>query len=524
MFSKIISGSIHGVASNIVHVEVDVGFGIPSFDMCGFLSTEAKEAKERVRVAIKNAGIILKPQKISVNVSPADIRKEGTGLDFPIAIGVLAANGLIEETVLEKTFIMGELSLDGAINPVKGILPSICMAKEYGCEICLVPQANASEGSAVHGIRVYGISKLSEAIGFINGTKKLEPVPHMSYDEVTKMSEAEANVDYAEIRGQQAAKRATLIAAAGMHNLMYIGSPGSGKTMMAKRVSTILPPLSFEESLEISKIYSIAGLLDSKHALLTERPFRSPHHTVTSTALIGGGRIPIPGEITLAGKRVLFLDELTEFRMPTVEALRQPLEEKKVTVVRLNAAYTYPADFMLVAAINPCKCGYYPDRNRCNCSEHDIKRYLGKISQPFWDRFDICVETSRMQFADFDDQDGKNTIDRVTKSTQKLYNSTTMRETIQSALQVQKERYKGTKIKLNSELTNSEIKKYCEIGIEEKKLLERAFTKLNMTARGYYKILKTARTIADIEQCDYINCDHLGEAISYRGYDTLIHV
>jgi len=516
MFSKVISGTINGLEASLVNVEVDVNNGIPSFEMSGFLGAQVKESRDRVKIAIKNSGVNLKTQRISVNMSPADIRKDGTGFDLPIAIGILAANGIVSERLLEKTFLIGELSLDGKINSVKGVLPSVCVAKDNNFERCIVPYTNINEGSVVCGIEVYGVRNLNEVIAFLNGEYDLKPINNISFEQFCKKNNDCDNVDFSEIRGQQVAKRASLIAAAGMHNIMYIGAPGSGKTLMAKRISTILPTITFEESLEISKIYSIAGLLDKDNVLITKRPFRHPHHSVTVSALVGGGKIPKPGEITLASKGVLFLDELTEFYMSTIESLRQPLEEKSVTIVRLNAAFTYPADFMLVAAINPCKCGYYPDKNICHCSEYDINRYLGKISQPFWDRFDISVETGKMNYSDL----------KLTQEEYILENSymtsKDMKKIVDDAIGFQKERYSGKNIKLNSELTIEEIKRYCQLGIEENKLLERVFTKLNLTTRGYHKILKTARTIADLEQSDNINCIHLSEAISYRSYDNSV--
>lgn len=514
MFSKVISGTINGLEASIVHVEVDVNNGIPSFDMSGFLAAQVKEARDRVKIAIKNSGYNLKTQRISVNISPADIRKEGTGFDLPIAVGILAANGIVSNRLLENTFFIGELSLDGRINPVKGILPSVCVAKDQNLEHCIVPVSNIHECSIVNGIKIYGVSTLTEVIEFLNGDIQLKPIKNISFDTFCKKNNNLDNADFSEIRGQQAAKRASLVAAAGMHNIMYIGAPGSGKTLMAKRIPTILPTISFEDSLEISKIYSIAGLLNSENALITKRPYRNPHHSVTISALVGGGKIPKPGEITLANKGVLFLDELTEFYISTIESLRQPLEEKTVTIVRLNAAYTYPAEFMLVAAINPCKCGYFPDRNKCRCSELDINRYLGKISKPFWDRFDICVETSKMSYSDL------KVSDEEYSKEQSFMTSADMKKLVDQANDFQKQRFQGKKIKLNSELTIEEVKKYCKLGREENQLLEKVFHKLNLTTRGYHRILKTARTIADLEQCENINCYHLSEAISYRSYNN----
>lgn len=520
MFSKVISATINGLEPVLVNVEVDVNTGLPIFEMCGFLASEVKESRERVKIAIKNAGVDLGPQRITVNMSPADIRKSGTGFDLPIAVGILASNGKVKKDILTDTFVMGELSLDGKVNCVKGILPSICAAKEQGIKCCLVPKENEFEGAVIHGIEVIGVSSLKEVIAFLNGNITLKPVENKNFEEICAHNNSHLEMDFNEIKGQVAAKRATMIAAAGMHNIMYIGAPGSGKTLMAKRIPTIMPELTFEESIEISKIYSVAGLLDVDRILMTQRPFRSPHHTATVAALVGGGKVPVPGEITLADRGVLFLDELTEFFTSTMESLRQPLEDKKVTIVRLNAAYTYPAEFMLVAAINPCKCGYYPDRNMCNCSEYDINRYLGKISQPFWDRFDLCVETSKIKF-----QDLTQTSEQIKRypGRDEFFTSKQMKENIQKAIAFQKDRYKRGKVTFNSELSLSQIKKYCELGKEETVFMEAAYNKLNLTARGYHKILKTARTIADLEEAERITNKHLAEAVSYRSYDNSIH-
>lgn len=516
MFSKVISGTINGLEASLVNVEVDISNGIPVFEMSGFLAAQVKESRDRVKIAIKNSGVDLKPQKISVNMSPADIRKDGTGFDLPIAIGILAANGIVSSKLLENTFFVGELSLDGGVNYVKGVLPSICVAKDNGIKRCMVPAANINEGTVVEGVEVYGVTCLADVIAFMNGNRNIEPAKIVSFETFCKNDNIRGEVDFSEIRGQQAAKRASLIASAGMHNIMYIGAPGSGKTLMAKRIPTILPSITFDECLEITKIYSVAGLLDSNNVLMTRRPFRNPHHSVTTGALVGGGKIPKPGEITLANKGVLFLDELTEFYMSKIESLRQPLEEKSVTIVRLNAAYTYPAEFMLVAAINPCKCGYYPDRNICQCSEYDIRRYMGKISQPFWDRFDICVETGKMKYSDL-------MLSQEEYSKEKSYmTSKDMKKQVDAAMDFQRQRYGNRKIKLNSELSVSDVKKYCELGKEENKLIEQVFKKLNLTSRGYHKILKTARSIADLEQSEKISCIHLSEAVSYRSYDNSI--
>jgi magnesium chelatase family protein len=522
MYSKVFSSTVFGLSSYIVSVETDVGMGLPVFEMSGYLASEIKEAKERVRVAIKNAGIELKPQRIVVNISPADIRKDGTGFDLPIAVGILAANHLIDDRRLSDTVIIGELSLDGSVNSVNGILPAVCAAREKGFKSCIIPYSDIKEGAVVNDIEVYGVHTLRELVDYLKGDSCLALAHAVETSEHLGMGK-EFEMDFMDICGQQVAKRATLVAAAGMHNIVYIGSPGSGKTMLAKRIPTIMPPLSFEESMELTKIYSIAGLLDKEHPLIRERPFRSPHHNVTAAALLGGGNVPRPGEITLSGKGVLFLDEMTEYKPLIMESLRQPLEDKNITIVRLNYACTYPADFMLAAAVNPCKCGYYPDRNRCRCSEHEIKRYLGKISRPLWDRFDICIQVSSVGLREMEEH-ASNGENQQKTAEYNEYSSHTMKKKVDVARQRQLERFCEEKIQFNSEMSSRDIRRFCELGKEEKSLMDKVFSKFQMTSRGYHKILKTARTIADLEEEDRISVKHLSEAVSYRTYDTQIHI
>lgn len=520
MYSNAVSASISGLEATLVNVEADVGLGLPVFEMSGYLGTEVKEAKERVRVAIKNAGIELKPQRIVINISPANIRKDGTGFDLPIALAILAANDCVDRRNLEEMLIVGELSLDGSINGINGILPCVSEAVSRGICKCIVPWENRKEAAIVEGARVLAVKKLSEVIDYLNGNIILKEEEH------TKIllkpfvpGEDEHAEDFGDICGQYAAKRATMIAVAGMHNILYIGAPGSGKTMMAKRIPSIMPELSYDESLSVTKIYSVAGILDKEAGLVTRRPFRSPHHAISEAGLLGGGRIPRPGEVTIAGKGVLFLDELTEFKKTVLESLRQPLEDKAITIVRLNTAYTYPADFMLAAAMNPCRCGYYPDRNRCNCSEHDIRRYLGKISTPMWDRFDLCVQTDEIQFAQL--QNGKSEGGSLRKQSGQLeMTSEYMRECVERARAVQQKRYKGRKIYFNSEMTLADIKKFCALDKQGEELMKESYDKLHLTARGYHKILKTARTIADLEESEVITWNHISEAIGYRQYNV----
>lgn len=501
-FSTVLSAAIEGLTVEFVHVEADISNGLPMFHMVGYLSSEVKEASERVRTAVRNSGIELPPKKTVINLSPASVKKKGAAFDLPIAAAILASLGLVPENGLAHTLIIGELSLDGRLREVAGILPIVMEAKKAGCHTCILPKANAAEGALVEGIKIIGAAWLREVCDYLCGTQSIEPERHhISRGPLPAVNSQ--TPDYSDIRGQEAVKRAVEVAVAGGHNILLVGPPGSGKSMIARRLPTILPPVTLDESLEITKVYSIMGLLDKEHPLAARRPFRSVHHTVTRSALIGGGIIPSPGEISLAHGGVLFLDELTEFQKPVLEVLRQPLEEKKIRITRKHGSYVFPADFILAAALNPCPCGNYPDLERCSCTPGQIQQYLAKISQPFLDRMDICVEVPRVEYESLNEEkDGEC--------------SEAIRERVSKARERQKERYKGLETTVNAALPVKELKRHCRLDSEGEKVMEQAFETLGLTARTCHKTIRVARTIADLEGAGQIGTAHLKEAIGYR--------
>lgn len=504
MFSKINSLGIHGVEGFPVTVEADVSDGLPGFIMVGYLSEAVKEAQERVRTALKNSGFYLPPKKVMVNLSPGDIRKEGTAYDLAIAAAVLCCLGEASQDGLEHAAFIGELGLDGRIKPVKGILSRVFAAAKQGIRRFFVPKENLSEGRAVRNIEIVGVGSLRELADILSG--RAEAAGFWFEESMFRQEEPVFPVDYDEMVGLPTVRRACQTAAAGRHNILFIGPAGTGKTMAARRLPTIMPPITLEESVEVSKIYSICGLLPKEQPLVRERPFRSPHHSATAQAIAGGGRNPRPGEISLATHGILFLDELPEFSAAILDLLRQPMEERRITVSRLNGAVEFPADAMVAAAMNPCKCGFYPDLGRCTCTEAQIRRYLGSISGPFLDRIDIGVEVPRQT-------------DMPVVGRKRGESSASMRARVMSARQIQDERFKGEPCIFNSQMGKGQIARHCRLKKSDERFLEDIFRVYGLSARACEKILRTARTLADLDEKKQISREHLSESVAFRSFE-----
>ena len=504
MLSIVKSMALNGINGYLVDVQIDVSAGLPHWDIVGLPDVSVKESKERVRAAIKNSGIDFPSRKIIVNLAPANTKKEGSAFDLPLAIGILIATEVLEGINIDKTAFIGELSLNGDVNKVNGVLPMCIDALKLGIKKVILPKINAKEAGLVKGLEVIGVESLEQTIKYLKNEVKIEK-ENINIDLMFEKNQKYI-FDFSEVKGQENVKRALEIAAAGGHNCLLIGSPGSGKTMLASRLPSILPDMSFEEALEITKIHSVAGILND-NSLVTTRPFRAPHHTISGVALVGGGRIPKPGEISLAHSGVLFLDELPEFNRNTLEVMRGPLEDRMVSINRVNASLTYPCNFMLIASMNPCACGYYGSKDKeCTCSPQAISRYMGKISGPLLDRIDIHIEVTPVKYNELQEIDNTET-------------SETIKKRVNKAREIQRKRYIEYNLYSNSELTPKLIEKYCKIDNAGQKILQNAFEKLGLSARAYGRILKVARTIADLENEENIQMKHLAEAIQYRSLD-----
>lgn len=506
MLTKVFGAAVHGIDAIVVTIEVSVDTGI-GYTIVGLPDAAVKESNERIRTAMKQCGQSFPHRQVVVNMSPADVRKEGAAYDLPLATGILAADGKINADRLARFMIMGELSLDGSVLPIKGALPMAIKARELGYEGFIVPKANVKEAAVVNNLDVYGVENMKEVIGFFNGEYRLKPTVINTREEFFSTVN-NYDFDFSEVRGQENVKRAFEVACAGGHNIILVGSPGSGKSMMAKRLPSILPPLSLQEALETTKIHSVAGKLERGATLMTRRPFRAPHHTISPVALVGGGTYPSPGEISLAHNGILFLDELPEFSRQVLEVMRQPLEDRHITISRAKYSVDYPASFMLVASMNPCPCGYYGHPTKpCVCPPGAVHKYLSKISGPLLDRIDIQIEVSPVQF----DEMASNVLSE---------SSASIRERVVKAREIQQRRFAGEKgIHCNAQMTSRLIRQYATPDAEGLEHLKHAMTRLSMSARAYDRILKVARTIADLAGEERVQSKHLQEALSYRNLD-----